>query len=83
MGCARLKAFIINVRAGAASETFCILAKDGERAHARAIGLMREKVTVARDSVCSPSLLESRKAVVSISPAHWECGTADNKWTVR
>jgi len=68
MGCARLKAFIINVQAGAVAETFYVLAKDGERARARAICLMREKMTVVQGPVCSSSPFESRKPITSISP---------------
>jgi hypothetical protein len=70
MGCARLKAFIINVQAGTAAQTFYLLAKDGGRAHARTISLMRERATVVRGSVPSPSHFEIPSPVISISPTH-------------
>jgi hypothetical protein len=70
MGCARLKAFIINVQAAAAAQTFYLLAKVGERARARAICLMRERGSVVRGSVPSPSHFESLNPVISISPTH-------------
>jgi len=50
---ARLKAFIIVVKAGTVEETFYILAPDGAQARSRAIALMRQKRALLRGSIAA------------------------------
>jgi hypothetical protein len=50
---ARLKAFIIIVKAGTVEETFYILAPDGAQARTRAIALMRQKRALPRGSIAA------------------------------